>query len=232
MGTEGFAAPEQYGFGQSDARTDLYACGIVLNLMLTGCFPKERLAEGVYGKVIQKCIRLEPAMRYQTAAELMRELEMLRRRQSLTSVQAFLTEKKESKTGGMQGNENGKSDEGKKRPWMQWLPVGFRSGEIWKMAVALSGYLFMFMAVFYSKWKDKGGEVVSKKITITYRLYLMQLFLVYIFYMGNYGDVKRFFPHWKPGGKWHFVCNMLLDLLYLMGYTVLTLILLSLFLPN
>ena len=34
MGTQGYAAPEQFGFGQTDARTDIYAMGVLLNYML------------------------------------------------------------------------------------------------------------------------------------------------------------------------------------------------------
>ena len=36
LGTTGFAAPEQYGLSQSDGRADIYALGVLLNIMLTG----------------------------------------------------------------------------------------------------------------------------------------------------------------------------------------------------
>lgn len=38
LGTAGFAAPEQYGKGQSDARTDIFAFGMTLYVLLTGDF--------------------------------------------------------------------------------------------------------------------------------------------------------------------------------------------------
>lgn len=33
LGTTGFAAPEQYGLSQSDIRTDIYALGVLINVM-------------------------------------------------------------------------------------------------------------------------------------------------------------------------------------------------------
>lgn len=81
MGTVEYAAPEQYGFGQSDVRTDIYACGIVLNRMLTGQLPKEKLYEGKLGKIIKKCVQLERDKRYRSVGELMKALNSVRRSQ-------------------------------------------------------------------------------------------------------------------------------------------------------
>ena len=39
LGTRGFASPEQYGFAQTDARSDVYAIGKLLGYMLTGLQP-------------------------------------------------------------------------------------------------------------------------------------------------------------------------------------------------
>ena len=41
LGSPGFAAPEQYGKGQSDQRTDIYALGATLQTLLTGRDPLE-----------------------------------------------------------------------------------------------------------------------------------------------------------------------------------------------
>ncbi len=56
MGTPGFAAPEQFGFGSSDAQTDLYALGILMNLLITGELSHECKVSGPMEPVIRKCI--------------------------------------------------------------------------------------------------------------------------------------------------------------------------------
>lgn len=46
LGTKGYAAPEQYGYAQTDARTDLYALGALANWLLCGKLPEERRWKG------------------------------------------------------------------------------------------------------------------------------------------------------------------------------------------
>ncbi|MCR5126932.1 MAG: serine/threonine protein kinase [Lachnospiraceae bacterium] len=64
MGTCGYAAPEQYGFGHSDVRTDIYALGKLLEQMCEG---NDR-----YKKIIQKATRLDPDKRYRNVGELIK----------------------------------------------------------------------------------------------------------------------------------------------------------------
>ena len=74
MGTVGYASPEQLGIAQSDARTDIYAAGILLNVMLTGKHPTEVFAKGHAGRVVKKCTALNPDDRYQSAEGLTKAL--------------------------------------------------------------------------------------------------------------------------------------------------------------
>ncbi len=74
IGTEGYAAPEQYGFGASGLQTDLYALGVLLNKMLTGAYPQDRLAGGRYGRIVEKCTALDSRKRFRSAEELRRML--------------------------------------------------------------------------------------------------------------------------------------------------------------
>ena len=74
LGTTGFAAPEQYGLSQSDVRTDIYALGVLMNVMLTGEHPSKRLAGGRMGRVIERCTRVNPEKRYKDVIHLMSAL--------------------------------------------------------------------------------------------------------------------------------------------------------------
>lgn len=74
LGTTGFAAPEQYGLSQTDVRTDIYAVGILINVMLTGEHPSKKLAEGRLGRVVERCTRVAPDKRYKNVLRLMEAL--------------------------------------------------------------------------------------------------------------------------------------------------------------
>lgn len=74
LGTTGFAAPEQYGFSQSDPRADVYSVGILINIMLTGRHPSNQLAKGHWGTLITKCTQVNPNDRYQNMRQLIQAL--------------------------------------------------------------------------------------------------------------------------------------------------------------
>ena len=80
MGTWHFAAPEQVGYGltASSARSDIYAVGILLNVMLTGKYPKQQRAAGRLWDIIERCISLEAGERF-TAEELIKQLDEIQR---------------------------------------------------------------------------------------------------------------------------------------------------------
>lgn len=88
LGTIGYAAPEQFGgMGQTDARTDIYGLGATLYHLVTGMNPSEppyeikpireinpTLSSGLE-RIILRCTQRNPDDRYQSAAELMYDLE-------------------------------------------------------------------------------------------------------------------------------------------------------------
>lgn len=74
LGTIGYAPPEQFGLSQSDARTDIYAMGVLLNVMLTGQHPSCLLAKGKAGRIVKKCTSIDPGSRYPTIKKLLMAL--------------------------------------------------------------------------------------------------------------------------------------------------------------
>jgi serine/threonine protein kinase len=84
--TPGYAPPEQYGHGNTDSRTDIYALGATMYNLLTGLEPLESvqriagaqmkqahlvnpLVSTQVGQAVDQAMRLEPSQRFQSAAE-------------------------------------------------------------------------------------------------------------------------------------------------------------------
>ncbi len=74
LGSVGFAAPEQFGISQSGVTTDIYALGVLLNIMLTGVHPAISVAKGRAGRIIKKMISMEINSRYQTIKDVKKAL--------------------------------------------------------------------------------------------------------------------------------------------------------------
>jgi serine/threonine protein kinase len=85
IGTWGFAAPEQFGFAQTDARSDVYSLGRLLAYMLVGVGPDEvgfedSLADpsrvpAALARVVTHACAFEPSARPQSTDELMCEVD-------------------------------------------------------------------------------------------------------------------------------------------------------------
>lgn len=81
LGTWGFASPEQYGFAQTDARSDVYSIGRVLGFALTGVRPDDEAYEQILKEnldnapatlvhAITRACSFEPSARFQSATEM------------------------------------------------------------------------------------------------------------------------------------------------------------------
>jgi TolB-like protein/Flp pilus assembly protein TadD len=82
-GTTGYMSPEQTAGGKVDARSDLWSLGVVLYEMLAGKLPVANgtptdvmrahapVVPAALRKVVDRCLRKDPATRYQTAEEML-----------------------------------------------------------------------------------------------------------------------------------------------------------------
>ena len=83
MGSRLTAAPEQYGFSQTDCRTDIYGLGMTFLFLACGSYERSELKNSGISKplrrIIGKAVAFEPGKRYRNARRLRQDLEKLRR---------------------------------------------------------------------------------------------------------------------------------------------------------
>ena len=114
LGTQGYAAPEQYGFGSSSPQTDIYSLGIMLKEMLISA----NIPLAKYNRIINKCTKINPEDRYLSIAELKEKLSSL---VNITSTPAKNT-----------------------TSIRDYIIPGFRTQKPWKMIIAIPTYLLIF----------------------------------------------------------------------------------------
>lgn len=147
LGTAGYAAPEQYGFTQTDERSDIYAIGIVYNFMLTGKAPLEKSIFGETGKIISKCTRLDKEYRYKSIERLRRDI----KKERFTSYRLF-----------------------------DIIP-GFRTGNIYKMIIAVLAYITFFTGYFILACEE-APRVNIEDITMFYIVLAVIILYNFLFF--------------------------------------------------
>lgn len=173
MGTADYAAPEQFGFSQSDARTDIYGLGVLLNVMLTGSLPKDKLHDGIFTKVIAKCTAMDPSDRFSSMAQLYSVLEGLQRRIGKPEY----------------GMPRKPARQPQPRGLKSWLPPGFRTFKPWKMLLASIGYAtILWLGLLQSVDVETTIHIIFNKLCATISL------LLPIFFLGNYRGLSDKFP--------------------------------------
>ena len=76
MGTRLTAPPEQFGYRQTDGRSDIYSAGVLLRYCLTGEYdekPDEALPPDI-AAIVKKATMFDPQTRYQRAGDMLRDL--------------------------------------------------------------------------------------------------------------------------------------------------------------
>lgn len=150
LGTQGYAAPEQYGFGPSSVLSDIYSVGVLMNVMLTGELPNKRIAGGQLSALIRKCVELSPSGRYQSITQLQTVLAGLSSKPSTTP---------------------------KKKNWKKYLPPGFRNSNVIKWLFSAVGYSAL-IAVGLDLQVENAGiiELIINRISFTAMVLCMVLF--------------------------------------------------------
>ena len=74
LGTERYAPPEQYGFSQTDCRSDIYSMGVVFNLFSEFMEKNEQRS---WKQLVEKCTSFSPDSRYQSVDEVAREIKRI-----------------------------------------------------------------------------------------------------------------------------------------------------------
>lgn len=74
FGTQDFAPPEQYGYSQTDCRSDLFSLGVMMGYLLTGQSDLDAAALAIKNKrlrkIYKKCTGFSPRERYSSARKL------------------------------------------------------------------------------------------------------------------------------------------------------------------
>ena len=183
MGTQGYAAPEQFGFGQTDARTDIYALGVLLNYMLVRDFPMEKLTEGKFKTIVLKCTKINPEDRYQNVDEL---------KADICNAAEIPCSSMDSDKNKFYCAQSCKKNQAGEIPFYK-IP-GFRTGKIWKMVVAVIGYTLTTVTAWSLEAHDANGKLLPQSELTLERLVVWLSQIVFIFFVCDYRGMRRKIP--------------------------------------
>lgn len=137
LGTRGYAAPEQYGFGASNLQTDIYAIGVLINTLVSGKYSLELNDNSSFYPIINKCTQMNPSDRYTNINEILLAV----------GNPAVIVSKKPD--------------------WKEYLPPGFRQRNPMNMLIATVIYTFILWISFGLTVKDTPDWVLFYERIIT-----------------------------------------------------------------
>lgn len=141
LGTPSYAPPEQFGFSQTDCRSDIYSIGILMSELLLGevlpvdLLRKQRFKLGALAPVILRCIEMDPEKRFRNVSELQQAVQKIAAPLGISAS----PENYDPARKAMNKNSH--------RTVIPWLP-GFRTNNITTNVMATLGYLFLLMGTF------------------------------------------------------------------------------------
>lgn len=164
LGTPGFAAPEQYGFGESTPKTDIYGLGILIKKLLNN------IESGTYtddiSLIAKKCCEINPNDRYDSIGEVRKELSKAIKTKTDSTWHKF------SKT-----------------PVGRLALPGYRKGKLSHILIATPCYLLMLYIATHLNIEDNSGNLVY-----AYRIVFGLMMFSTVLCTFNYLNIHRIFP--------------------------------------
>lgn len=211
LGTVYFAAPEQFGFGQSDERTDIYGLGATINYIMTGDKPGAGIAECRFSDILKKCLMVDAKDRYQSAEELRGVLDML----NYSIVQ---DNRKKAETAFGKDNtisvvrtyrnirdiivkmyrKYQKRNYDIDTSWRRYLLPGFRRLNVVYCLIVLVWYaVIVWMTITFAVTDSKTGIPVTGGELTMYKIAVFVLLFGMTMWFGNYLNIRRKLPGMK-----------------------------------
>ena len=211
LGTVYFAAPEQFGFGQSDERTDIYGLGATINYIMTGDKPGAGIAECRFSDILKKCLMVDAKDRYQSAAELRGVLDMLNysivqdnRKKAETAfgkdntVSVVRTYRNIRDTIVKMYRKYQKRNYDIDTSWRRYLLPGFRRLNVVYCLIALVWYaVIVWMTITFAVTDSKTGIPVTGGELSMYKIAVFVLLFGMTMWFGNYLNIRRKLPGMK-----------------------------------
>ena len=211
LGTVDFAAPEQFGFGQSDERTDIYGLGATINYIMTGDKPGAGIAECRFSDILKKCLMVDAKDRYQSAEELRGVLDMLNYSIVQDNRKKAETEIGKDNTISVVRTYRNIRDiivkmyrKYQKRnydidtSWRRYLLPGFRRLNVVYCLIALVWYaVIVWMTITFAVTDSKTGIPVTGGELTMYKIAVFVLLFGMTMWFGNYLNIRRKLPGMK-----------------------------------
>ncbi len=195
FGTRAYAPPEQFGFGQTDVRSDVYALGMLLYFCLTEKTPDQQArdlnysVEGVpkyLSDVIVRATAFDPTDRYKSAAELKDAFfEACNLESALQTSRPIQTESDETPGERLLVSETFDTSYDKVKSKRSWrvpkTPVGrifthipFAIGVIWDILIFLLLIAFLVACIIFIVSPDVNGypELLSRSLAYRFISYV------------------------------------------------------------
>ena len=211
LGTVYFAAPEQFGFGQSDERTDIYGLGATINYIMTGDKPGAGIAECRFSDILKKCLMVDAKDRYQSAEELRGVLDMLNysivqdnRKKAETAfgkdntVSVVRTYRNIRDIIVKMYRKYQKRNYDIDTSWRRYLLPGFRRLNVVYCLIALVWYaVIVWMTITFAVTDSKTGISVTGGELTMYKIAVFVLLFGMTMWFGNYLNIRRKLPGMK-----------------------------------